>query len=214
MELLHVELTKITYLTILRRPKGQLFLPLAAQGLVDRYHFQGLPENLLSEPPLTFEHGVFDDSAIAELRVYNDGLVVSSACRSETLDAFIQDLLIWTKTTYEMQEIQQLRQGAIYESALVVQLDIDPDRIIPWARPIEKMVSAKWESYGRPKFKFEFDCISVSPDPSERSLVPINFLVERRAGVSFDKNIYFSAAPLKTSDHLEVLAEFEKSLTR
>ena len=37
------------------------------------------------------------------------------------------------------------------------------------------------------------------------------FIFERREGEPFSRNLYFSTAPLRTKDHLELLALLEKA---
>jgi hypothetical protein len=41
---------------------------------------------------------------------------------------------------------------------------------------------------------------------------PPKFILERRAGIPFDKERYYSSAPIKTQDHITLLEEIERSI--
>lgn len=214
MDLLQIELSKITQLTVVQRAKGQLFMPLAASALVQRYHFQKYPTDALADPPLTFTHGLFRDTAIQQLSIYNDGIVVESASPSDLLDDFLKDLFGWGESEFGLKEVPALRIARVYESALVVSMDIDDEKIMPWAAPAMKVMREKWEKGGRPAGPIMFQGVRLTTDPTNRNITPITFNLERRANIPFERGIYFSAAPLSTTDHLEVLAQIEKALAR
>jgi hypothetical protein len=214
MDLLQIETSKITLLTIVQRPGGQLFLPRAAVELVKRYQFQKFPTDLLAEPPLTFEHGLFRDSAIDEFQIYNDGIIVTSASPADLLDDFLTDLFTWAEAQLGLKEVPALRVGKVYESAVVVAMNIDDDKLLPWAAPAMKLLREKWEQGGRPAGPITFQAARLTTDPVNRNITPVAFRLERRANIPFEKGIYFSTAPLSTADHLEVLAQIEKTLAR
>ncbi|MCR6646484.1 MAG: hypothetical protein NVV62_19195 [Terricaulis sp.] len=167
----------------------------------------------MQETPITFLHGVFNGTAIDKFEIYNDGVIVSGASNTRVFDAFLDDLFSWIGPELGLTEVPQLKHGRIYESAVVAELAINADKIAPWSKALRKLIGDKWEDAGRPKFEFEFSQLRFGPDPHERSFAPINFSLERRAGIPFDQNIYFSTAPLRTDDHVEALAALEKSLS-
>jgi hypothetical protein len=59
---------------------------------------------------------------------------------------------------------------------------------------------------------FEPTAILMGTDASQRKVVPGRFSLERKAGSPFKENIYFSAAPLQTAAHLELLQSIETTL--
>ena len=71
------------------RPAGQLYLPDALAKLVERYSFVKAPgpEQALL---FTFTVGKFKNAQIAELSIYNDGFIVSSASDTLPRALFIQ----------------------------------------------------------------------------------------------------------------------------
>src|ERR1700722_10768046 len=118
MKLLNIENTKIIILTQLQRPSGQIYVPDAIAALVDRYSFIKTPgpDQAL---PYIFSTGRFKKSQIAELAIYNDGFIVSSASDSDFLDAFISDLLPWAAKELDLVEIGPSEK--YYDSTVVVQ---------------------------------------------------------------------------------------------
>ncbi len=55
---------------------------------------------------------------------------------------------------------------------------------------------------------FHFDTSKTTNPPT----LAVNFSVDRRSGVPFEENRYFSQAPLKTRDHIDALRELERVL--
>ena len=53
-------------------------------------------------------------------------------------------------------------------------------------------------------FILDFDIAQIS---GKRK--PFRFIVDRRVGLKFSENIFYSQAPFKTKDHLKVLASLE-----
>ena len=59
---------------------------------------------------------------------------------------------------------------------------------------------------------FEPVSIAMHLDISQTKLNPGFFSIERRAEVPFSEDTYFSQAPLRTTEHLELIQEFEAAL--
>jgi hypothetical protein len=59
---------------------------------------------------------------------------------------------------------------------------------------------------------FEMTGIIFSPDTSATSYKPPGLLIERKAGVPFTENRFWSRSPFTTADHLSALGEFENLL--
>ena len=126
MELKTVDNSRVILLTQLHRPAGQLFLPMALEAIVNRYHFQKFPSpESCSFVSLSFQQGVFDGVAIDEFAIYPDGVVVSSRSNTDDLDAFVDDLLAWARSDLGLIETGVGPRERHYESALVVILRIN-----------------------------------------------------------------------------------------
>ena len=65
-------------------------------------------------------------------------------------------------------------------------------------------------SYGQQVPSFEATTLAFQCDLSKvENINPEMFTFERRAEKPFDSGLFYSAAPLKTADHLELLNELE-----
>jgi hypothetical protein len=58
------------------------------------------------------------------------------------------------------------------------------------------------------------DITQSTPLQSLDEFKNVDFLIERRAGEPYSKNRYFSSAPLRTIDHVRVLEQIEKSISK
>jgi hypothetical protein len=213
MELLAIESSRIVYLTQVFRPSGQLYFPDAVTKLVERYSFfkAPSPDQVL---PLTFSVGKFQDAQIAEFAIYNDGFIVSSASDTDLLDAFIDDLLSWSASEFGLIQMAPAKSEKFYESSVVVKatsnlsesLRPQNDLAATLAKALKSAkISAPLKLGG---FIFDFD-------PSEFSgkRKPFRLVVDRRVGVPFAENIFYSQAPFRTKDHLNVLRSLEEMVS-
>lgn len=217
MQLKHIEVSRLVYLTTVRRDQGQIFLPAAAQALRERYFFQKTPSSYeeLSESKITFEHGLFEGSAISEFSLHTDGLVVSARSSTDILEAFLADMLSWASERLQLVEVDLPNRATFFESRLIVHLDIARARLLPWAGAVQKRLSKSLTSYGMKPFEFGFGGAGLVVDQTKIAAPhPTAFRLEPRMGMPLDSNIYFSVAPLKTDDHVALLEELERSLAQ
>lgn len=210
MKLLGIEFSRIIYLMQARRPSGQLYLPDAVSKLVKRYSFVKSPgpEQAL---PLTFNIGKFRETQISELSVYNDGLIISSASDTDILDAFLNDFLGWATKEFGVEPMELPKPEKFYESSIVVQSTSDISSCaLSLPNDLDKALSAAMKSaqivepLKSSGFILDFDIAQIS---GKRK--PFRFIVDRRVGLKFSENIFYSQAPFKTKDHLKVLASLE-----
>jgi hypothetical protein len=210
MELTGIDNSRIIFLTQVRRPDGQIYLPDAIAKIVERYSFVKAP-NPDDALPYTFKVGKFRDSQIAELGIYNDGIIVSSASDTDLLDAFLDDLLSWSMKEFGLQQLATIPTEKFYESGVVVQSTTD---LASSLRPkiditdivAEAMKSAKIET----EIKFSGAIFDFDVGALKRKRKPFRLIVDRRVNVAFSDNIFFSQAPFRTKDHLEILKSLEK----
>lgn len=212
MELKAIDNSRVVYLTQVRRPKGQLFLPVALQSLLSRYHFQKFPtEQELFSETLAFQHGLFDDIGINEFSIYQDGLIVASRANTDVLDAFIADILAWSADALGLVQVDIPPQERHYESALIVTMKVGAS--FPKLDGLRQSLTATMEQYGLRPFEFSFSAVQVAADETAYAgRRPIPFTLVRRVQVPFESDIYFSTAPLKTNDHLAALEALERDL--
>lgn len=211
MDLMGIETSRIVLLTQVYRPSGQIYLPDAIAMVVNRYSFVKAPTS--DQPfPYTFSVGKFQNSQITELSIYNDGLIVSSASDTDLLDLFLGDLLSWA--TKEFGIVEQQTPEKYYESTLIVKSDADLAAALRPQNNLIRDLSPALKSAGielTPKlsgFLFDFDQADVK---GKRK--PSRFTVDRRLGVPFSQNVFYSTAPFRTKDHLRLLGSLEGTAT-
>jgi hypothetical protein len=209
MELLGIETSRIIFLMQVHRPSGQLYLPDAVSKLVKRYSFVKSPgpEQAL---PLTFSIGKFRETQISELSIYNDGFIVSSASDTGLLDAFLDDLLPWATKEFGLVPLETPKPEKFYESSIVVKAASDISSAIGPRNDISSAMASAMKSaqitvpIKLSGFILDFDAADFS---GKRK--PFRFIVDRRLGLPFSANTFYSQAPFKTKDHLKVLASLE-----
>ena len=207
MDLIGIENSRIVFLTQVYRPSGQLYLPDAIAMVAERYSFLKVPT---AEQPLpyTFGIGKFQNSQITDLSFYNDGLIVSSASDTDLLDSFLEDLLSWAAKEFGIVDRQTPEK--YYESTLIVKSRADLAVSLRPQNDLTKDLSAASQSAGIkliPKFSgflFDFDQADVK---AKRK--PSRFTVDRRLGIPFSQNVFYSTAPFRTKDHLRLLGSLE-----
>lgn len=213
MELVGIDVSRIVYLTQVVRPAGQFYIPEAVAKLVQRYSFAKYPAiGELSKNTFSFGMGKFVDIQIDELGIYGDGLVASARVPSEKLDAFVSDLLSWTEKEFGLVQATTAKPEKFIESAIVVKASKDLSLAL---RPntaavdlLNKAFLSNASGHGPYKLSgFILDC-----DPTELAgrRKPMRFILERRIGLAYGQNVFYSHAPLHTNDHVKLLAQLEQ----
>jgi hypothetical protein len=106
----------------------------------------------------------------------------------------------------------------LYISQVELQLDVSLESaspIIGWIGGRLSEVVGRYESGGQSPDSavpaFLTTSLVLNPDPNQYA-VTSDFRIERRANRPYPENVYFSQAPLRTSDHVALLGEFEDAL--
>ena len=211
MQLAAIEMSKIIYLTQLYRPTGQLYIPEAIAKIVQRYSFVKHPSiEDLTKNVQTFGVGKFENSQIQEMSVYNDGVIASASSNTNIIDAFLSDVLTWSKENLGLIQAVTAKPEKHYESNIVIKSKVDMTNV---AKPRLGVLQAFNKIWKRGYFGNAFVPASFNLD-CDKSLFrglrkPIHFGFERRVGVPFEENIFHSTAPLTTDDHLDLLERLE-----
>lgn len=154
---------------------------------------------------MTFSDGVFNGTAIEKLSIFSDGIVIISRSPTSFLETCLDYIKTWAEKEFEVQFINTHEDNIFYESQITV---ATPK---PLLAPMESMTAVRRVIQDELKrnsgFASEFEDagISFAIDPSKSVNKPSAFKVERKAGVDFSYNQYFSIAPLKTDSHLKAL---------
>jgi hypothetical protein len=214
MKLLAVENSSLTVLFQATKPSGQLYLPVAAATLTERYKFSGVPRSYqeLSGERIDFKHGEFQGSALETLEIYSDGIVLKSRSNTDFLDAFFDDFCKFLANDLGLSLIRTHSIHRLYESILLV--EVDPDVAL---KPLQQIAELGRMIEG---FLKENSGLEVSYEPFGWSLAtdqtripalkPSVFKIERRLGADYSTNQFVTGAPLKTDQHLKLLERLEK----
>jgi hypothetical protein len=213
MELVAIDFSRIIYLTQRVRPAGQLYLPDAVQKVAQRYSFAKFPSvEELARVPITFSLGKFKNVQIEEFQIYNDGIIVAAKANTEVLDAFMSDLFSWSEKEFGLTESLVAKPQKFIESAIIVKstknlaLGLSPRNDV--AEILNRTFQGNFVGVGPYQLSgFLLDC-----DPSQFGgrPKPMRFVLDRRVGVPFSENVFYSHAPLPTRDHLKVLSDLER----
>ena len=213
MKVASIDFGQVTWIVDLNLPTGRLYLPEALRKLVERYefvHHPSIDQMLMDNFIPVFQHGRFGDSVIRKFSMHNDGLIAESAAGTECADDFLDDLIKWMKTEYGMAILNINDDFRIYDSNLLVQLNIDIQSKISSLEFISNIINNNLKSYGINNENYLPSGFYLSTDAGESGKRPsARFVLERRIGKPFKSNLYVSSAPLKTRDHEQLLEQME-----
>ena len=213
MKLLAIEMSRVTALFRMERPSGQPYLPHIAAQLAERYRFSGAPHSFadLGGSKVEFKHGLFEGNAIDMLDVYNDGIIVSSRSDSDCIDMFIGDLGLWLNSAHDVSVVETHTVNKMYESTLLVESEREIFRPLDDFSTVARMVESALKESSGLEIQYQNFGISLSADQSQNPfLKPMPFRFERKEGIEFSRHQFFTTAPLKTKQHLEVLTQLEQ----
>ena len=216
-------------ITVLRAQTAQVFkagqlqrLPLfdLVEEIKDRYNFRTAPspEQILqpaASAPARFVFGKFGKVTIETFEVLEAmavGVGLAAACRTSTDDsgAFLDHLVGWLSTEYKIE--REPIWPTQFQSQMEVVVEGSIAKRLEGFSSIGDAISRLLRGYGQAAM-FEPIGISLHCDPGQTQIpIPGYFTFERRAGLAYDQNRYFSQSPLKTSDHKAVIEQIERLL--
>ena len=215
MELISIDESRVVHLGQFIRPAGQLYGPEAVAKLAARYQFAKHPTLAeiieRKEPALSFGGGKFSETQIQRFQIYNDGFVAEAQSGSKTLDAFMDDALAWAAEEFGLRKIEGIKTERHHESTLIVIATTDIAKAFAPRHEIADAFNSALGKEGYSPRKFQASGMIMAPDPAaegSRKREP-RFLIDRRVGVSFAENTFYSQAPLPTEDHLALLERIE-----
>jgi hypothetical protein len=184
--------------------------------IAQRYGFTIVPtittRDDLNKNGLLFGMGHFQFEGqpivVNDFGVYTDGLAAVTQ-KSEWSEAFLDDVMAWVKTEFHFREITSGIQ-TLYSNTVVVEFEHSPARLLRQFEQISNFISERAAPSDRKK-KLHFARLDLEVD--RRTITgptAPKFVLERRPGVSFEQERYFSAAPMTTADHIAALEELER----
>jgi hypothetical protein len=188
------------------------------------FKFQGFPRVAPgTEPPvpLVFTAGQFSENetsfGIQQLVMVPGGDIVV-AVTTEQADMILDRLILVLdeKLGFRLQSSKKIRS---HVSNVVVEFNINLEDYITKIGKIGKLINDAQP--GMPTFNFKrltfgradiarSGPVNVVPQVDPLTAIETaDFVIERRAGHSFEENRYFCSAPMASGDHIRILEEIE-----
>lgn len=219
MKLLSVNLARSLWFipTLELNPKGLNLYPVIIPLLLDTYKFKKYPldKDVFDETAgVKFESGEFTsingNQIIINLTIFSDGLMVDTRSSTKDSDAFLKEILTRLSETFNLPNYEQIIRRKGYNSQLYVNTNKSIEFLNPKLSEISEYLSNNVEGFD---VKYEAGGITFWPDQINANK-PINFSFERVLNIPFSENKYFSAAPLETEKHLDLLDKLEPILSK
>ena len=218
MKLSSVQLARSIWLFIATdlNPRGRDIFSILEE-VVERYEFRSYPESIdeiNTQEGVKLRAGIFmgqqNESIGVDLTIYNDGFLADTRSSTIDSDGFLDDLLVWLSKEHNFIPHKGVQRGKVYVSELYFSMEKCLYTLNPKLEKFAGLLSSKIIGYN--DIDLEVGGISLWRDPGKIGR-PGAFRIERQEGLPFKENRYYSAAPLQTEAHLELLEEFEKILT-
>jgi hypothetical protein len=199
-------------------PHGRNVFSLIAP-VIEKYKFVQFPtkpEELDLSKGINFVGGSFqkdpkNDIAI-DLTIFNDGFLADTRSSTEDSDSFLDDFLSWIAGEFGLVPYKEILRSRAYVSELWVKTDKSLNALNPKLEHFGKRLTSLIIGHNHHPISFETYRIAFWTNPTI-TLPPGPFKFERAEGAPFNENRYYSAAPLQTDVHLEMLEELESILS-
>jgi hypothetical protein len=193
---------------------GRVSLAEASAKLRERYGFMKHPvtlEEWHSNDGAVFLQGSHDGIIITRLVLYARGIAVETHTDTKDSEKVLQDILAWGATNVGLLGPRLAQGRKLYLSELTFVMEASLNWLHPALIVLSERVNAAVGSFA-PGGKYETTAVTLNLDISNMRSSPGAFMLDRRAGVPFSENTYFSSAPMPTADHKQALQEFESAL--
>ncbi len=214
MKILDFDNNQVIWTFALLTKSGPFYLPDAVDRLVKRYRFADYPKSIKEMKTefgsVRFSHGEYNNSVVDSFQIFQGGLVAEGKISTKILDEFLEDFVGFAKQEYDLEITDLVESRKFYESRIVCQLNFDIEDRFNFFSEMMTSITDSLMSYGVKTSKYQPIGLSFHADPSkvEDIYKPRVFSIEKRIGLPYDKNIYYSSAPLKTDDHIALLTKF------
>lgn len=218
MKILSVALARVVWLFDASHinPRGLSFQEIL-QKLSEKYRFAKAPRTVAdvsSDKSFAFELGTFVNSKKLPLAVtfklYGDGMVTDTWSSTDDSTEFMQELSSWATHDFGflIPDISKINVG--YLSQINVESDLKLQSLAPQFVNFARMLESKVKTIDRKPREFEIGGLSFWTEDISKPSAPAVFKFEKKWGIPFSANQYFSQAALGTQEHIDILQEFEK----
>ena len=189
-----------------------------AKGLEARYKFLEIPKTVGEyefNKGVTFAGGIFNGKpVINRFQIFTNGLLSESNKGTELCDEFFDDVISWANKEFGFEFSEQENPGRLYENEMEFESILPLDNLFSPIACITQKIPELLLEYGQQKHVYEFTGLVFNVDATKAPKpTPAQFTLERRTSHSHDENLYYSRAPLRTRDHIELLEILERELS-
>ena len=198
-------------------PSGRPLAHDFMKAFVERYSFVKQPttaDEILDtqNKGLIFELGKWNDVGVAKVVLFDWGIVVETNTSTDASESVLQDMLKWGAETFGLSNRPSLITRRNYVSELVFSSETSLPAISPKLRSLGDKITTLVGGYLGNSMQFEITGINLAFDASQSKQLFTPFQIYRLADTPFSQNKYYSGGPLKTSDHVQLINDFEAVL--
>ena len=206
-------------------PIGGVYLPSLFDAVRSRYSFQTVPNVATAQEQGLKEGYKFSigkirkggrDFPIQDFVVFADG-IVCTADSTEISEFFLEDLITFLVVEFDFRPITPKSRRLFY-SQVSVNFEKPLSNLVTHFESLFRAIGeVQRTTYGiQTPDGVQLHSISLDFDKTQvpsafSSLSP--FTIERRLNKPYSENVFFSAAPLRTQDHIKTLEKIEKALS-
>jgi len=198
------------------RPPSGYYLPDAIKIITERYAFVTLPtiQDALREGAKFGQGRFLSEDRVIEIKslgVFADGVLVTTYNTDDAV-IILEDIMSLAIEHFGFRAPLTLRPRQ-FASSVIVEFENSLDNALRSFEKLKSAFSAALRDDHGWSVEVEAARAVIACDPTKLpSQRTAEFIIERRAGVPYSQNRYFSAAPLRTEIHLELLRGFERQL--
>jgi hypothetical protein len=198
-------------------PEGKAIAHNYFNAFTERYNFLKRPmtaEEILDpqNKGITFEVGKSGDIGITKVVLFDTAVAIETSASTDASEEIFYDILAWSAETFGLSNRPDLVTRKSYVSELVFTSETPLPAINPGLQTLASRITELVGSYIGHSEPFEVSGITISFDPTQSKQLWTPFQLYRLAETPFSQNKYYSGAPLKTTDHIQVIKDFEAAL--
>ncbi|HEX5234247.1 MAG TPA: hypothetical protein VFW25_02845 [Silvibacterium sp.] len=194
---------------------GHIYFPELVGELVERYKFQNFPKTS-EESDLTkgikFLDGICGKVPVQQFAIWDSQIVVETLTETDDSKAVLEEILRWGAEKFRLSYFSDSIKRFAYISDVTFYSDAPMLILNGAAERLSAEISKHLTDIWKEPITYEPIILRVGHDPTARKYNIAPFTIERRGGVSFKEEKYFSEAPLPTKLHLELLEQFEREM--
>jgi|SRR5467141_3105969 len=198
-------------------PRGAAYYPDIVKGLVERYGFKKFPEKFDEfdeQKGVMLLGGKYGDTVIDKVIINTWGLTFDTTSSTRNAEELLIDALTWGSEHLKLHYSPDMIKRKAYVSQILFYSDAPLLSVNPILNVVGKRISKEVSENLKLPYTFQPRGVSLGIDPEEQRIPVQVFSIERREGVAFSENKYWSAAPVSTDSHLALIEEFERSIQK